>query len=646
MTGTPRDRIFSLEPRVAAPSHGRRIIVCLIVWGLALVCTLVTAPYIDRATFSFFWVAVLFSAWYAGFVSAVVAALASAVVVDLQLVHTGRPEPLGISHLLSLGIFVGASVLTAAIAARLSATANSLRRGEAQFRTLAEVAPVGIVIANAEFETVYVNPRALEIAGAAAGGWTMERWQSLVHPDDRQAVLDANTPFRLGLADQYTNEYRILAPGDEIRWVRLMSRWVRGENGRRAGLVMILDDVSRERQLEGRLQQSQKMEAVGQLAGGIAHDFNNVLTVIMGNLEFLRDEFPPENPLNQDVAHIAAAAERARALVKQLLAFGRRSMLQPRHVNLADALRQADRWFTRVLGDEIECQVVVDDARPLVVRVDPTQLDQVLLNLAVNARDAMLTPRYGTEGHGGLLRFEARRFELTPAEASRWSPLEPGSYIRLDARDTGHGMDAATRARVFEPFFTTKDVGTGSGLGLATVEGIVAQSGGAIRVDSAPGAGTTFTILFPEAVTASPAPVEAAPGTPAPNRASAHGMVLVVEDERAVRRTTRRMLVRAGYTVHEAANGAEAIQKWGDRANELSAVVTDMRMPIMGGAELARAFRLRAPNLPFVFVSGFHEELDTMQDSADVFLEKPFSREGLLDALEKVVSGQAVRRDG
>ena len=641
VTGTPRDRIFSLEPRVAVPSNARRVAVCLVVWGLALACTLIASPYIDRATFSFFWVAVLFSAWYAGFVSAVVAALASAVAVDLQLMHAGRPAPADLSHLLSLGIFLGSSVMTAAIAARLSTTANSLRRGEAQFRTLAEVAPVGIVIANAEFETVYVNPRALEIAGAAAGGWTMERWQSLVHPDDRQAVLDANTPFRLGLADQYTNEYRILAPGDEIRWVRLMSRWVRGENGRRAGLVMILDDVSRERQLEGRLQQSQKMEAVGQLAGGIAHDFNNVLTVILGNLEFLRDEFPPDNPLNQDVAHIAAAAERARALVKQLLAFGRRSMLQPRHVNLADALRQADRWFTRVLGDEIECQVVVDDAHPLVVRVDPTQLDQVLLNLAVNARDAMLTPRHGSDGHGGLLRFEARRFELTPVDAARWVPLEPGRYIRLDARDTGHGMDAATRARVFEPFFTTKDVGTGSGLGLATVEGIVAQSGGAIRVDSTPGAGTTFTILFPEAVTVSSAPDDTAPAAPAPSRASAQGIVLVVEDERAVRRTTRRMLVRAGYTVHEAANGSEAIQRWGDRAPELSAVVTDMRMPIMGGAELARAFRLRAPNLPFVFVSGYHEELDSIQDGADVFLEKPFSREELLDALEKVAAGRA-----
>jgi CheY-like chemotaxis protein len=378
------------------------------------------------------------------------------------------------------------------------------------------------------------------------------------------------------------------------------------------------------------------MEAVGQLAGGIAHDFNNVLTVILGNLEFLRDEFPPENPLHQDIAHIASAAERARALVKQLLAFGRRSMLQPRHVNLVDALQQADRWFNRVLGDEIECRIEVDDAGPLVVRVDPTQLDQVLLNLAVNARDAMLTARYGTEGHGGLLRFHASRFELTAGEAPAWGSLPPGRYVRLEARDTGHGMDAATRARVFEPFFTTKDVGRGSGLGLATVEGIVAQSGGAIRVDSAPGAGTTFTILFPEASSPATAEPDRAAHAPA-SRPPAHGTILVVEDERAVRRTTRRMLVRAGYTVHECTNGAEAIERWGDRAHELSVVVTDMRMPIMGGAELARAFRLRAPNLPFVFVSGYHDTHDSLQDGTDVLLEKPFSREEMLEALERVV---------
>jgi PAS domain S-box-containing protein len=641
---TPRDRIFSLEPRVAAPSNARRIAVCLLVWLVAFGLTTVTGAYIDRATFVFFWMAVLFAAWYAGLVSAIAAALAAVLAVNVQMLREQGSSALGLSELLTLGIFVVASTLVSALAARLSRTANALRRSETQFRTLAEVAPVGIVIASPDFETIYVNPRALEIAGSPAEGLTMARWQSLVHPDDRQAVLDANTPFRLGLADQYTNEYRIMAAGDEIRWVRIMSRWVRGENGHRAGLVMTLDDVSRERQLEGRLQQSQKMEAVGQLAGGIAHDFNNVLTVIMSNLEFLRDEFPPENPLHQDFAHISAAAERARALVKQLLAFGRRSMLQPRHVNLVEALQQADRWFNRVLGDEIECRIEVDATQPLVVRVDPTQLDQVLLNLAVNARDAMLTSRYGTEGHGGVLRFQASRFELTAAEASKWAPLSPGSYVRLDARDTGHGMDAATRARVFEPFFTTKDVGRGSGLGLATVEGIVAQSGGAIRVDSTPGAGTTFTILFPEA--SSPATLEpAAADEPRSPRPPAHGTVLVVEDERAVRRTTRRMLVRAGYTVHECANGAEAIERWGDRAQELSVVVTDMRMPIMGGAELARALRLRAPNLPFVFVSGFHEAHDALKEGIDVFLEKPFSKEEMLEALDRVVTGGHVTRD-
>jgi PAS domain S-box-containing protein len=628
---TRRDapRIFTLRPRGRGSSPLRRLLIASVVWLGAFACTAAAAPHLRHPSFGFFWMAVLFAAWYAGLGAALLAAVGAVLAMNSAQLRGQDPGALG-GDLLTFGIFVAASTVVSFLAARLSSTASALGESESQFRTLAEVAPVGIVIANPDFETAYVNPRALEIAGLRAGELTIDRWQSLVHPDDREAVLRDQAPFRAGLASEYTNEFRIVRGDGEQRWIRTVSRWVRGEKGHRLGLVMTVDDVTRERHLETRLQQSQRMEAVGQLAGGIAHDFNNLLTVIMGNLEFLRDEMPTGHPAHQDIAHISSAAERARALVKQLLAFGRRQMLQPRVVNVNDALRQAERWFGRVLGDEIECRVGVDDARPLLVRVDPTQLDQILLNLAVNARDAMLTARHGHHGLGGTLRFDADHLELTAANAAEWAPLAPGRYVRITARDTGHGMDASTRARVFEPFFTTKDVGAGTGLGLATVEGIVAQSGGAIHVDSAPGKGTTFTMLFPEVV--SPEQADDA-AEPASRPAGGRGLVLVVEDDRTVRRTTRRMLVRAGYTVFEAANGAEALQRWGDRAHELHAVVTDMRMPAMGGAELARGMRLRAPNLPFIFVSGFNEELDTMHDGIDVFLEKPFSREALLEAL-------------
>ncbi len=638
MSNSPAHRLFNLKPRSASVSVARRVAAVAVVWLIAFGCTLLAAEHISQSRFVFYWMAVLFAAWYAGLGAAIVTALTTVVAVNLQMIREQGGSAIGVNELLAFTIFVAAATLVSALAARFSSTANALRESESQFRTLADVAPVGIVMANATLGTEYVNPRALEISGLRPGELSMERWHSLTHPEDREAVDAQYSALRAGVADQYANEYRIVPADGSLRWVRIVSRWVRGENGERMGLVMTLDDVTRERMLESRLQQSQKMEAVGQLAGGIAHDFNNLLTVITGNLEFLRDELTPQHPAHQDIAHISAAADRARALVKQLLAFGRRALLQPRDVNVVDALRQAERWFRRVLGDEIECTVDADDSEPLIVRVDPTQLDQVLLNLAVNARDAMLTARHGTEGQGGVLRFDADRCELTAEQAGAWAPLKPGSFVRIRARDTGHGMDATTRERVFEPFFTTKEMGSGSGLGLATVEGIIAQSGGAIRVDSTPGIGTTFTILLPEVVSDKPVESDEEAETP-DDREQASGVVLVVEDEGAVRRTTRRMLVRAGYTVFEAANGTEAIDRWGNRASELTAVITDMRMPGMGGAELARVMRLRAPNLPFVFVSGFNEELDNVHDGLDVFLEKPFSRDALLGALERVRSG-------
>jgi PAS domain S-box-containing protein len=633
-------RRIPLIPTVVPRAWWVRTLMVAVVWIAAAGCTMLTAPYIHGMTFAFFWVSVLFAAWSTGIWHAIVLSLASVVAANIIGHESVAVDDITLSDVIDVTSFVVASLFVSALASRESRTSTALRAGESQFRTLTEVSPVGIIIASPLLESVYLNPRAREITGLEAHEITADAWRDLMHPDDREAAMALNTAFRERRLDEYTSESRLVRHDGDVRWVRVMARWMRRDDGMPVAMVLALDDVTRERQLEARLQHAQKMEAVGQLAGGIAHDFNNLLTVITGNLEFLRDELPAQHPAQQDLQHIAAAADRARLLVKQLLAFGRRQMLKPQEIDLGEALRQAERWFARVLGDEISCRVRVAPGQSLRVRADPTQLDQVLLNLAVNARDAMLTARYGREGTGGELRLEADRLRLTVADLEAWPPLQAGEYVRLRASDTGHGMDDATRARVFEPFFTTKDIGHGSGLGLAMVEGIVAQSGGAIKVESRLGLGTTFTILLP----AVDRTVENIERRTAPERTAvpAHGVILVVEDERTVRRTTRRTLVRAGYEVHEASNGVEALEKWGARGAELTAVVTDIRMPHMSGTELARQLRLSTPNLPIVFVSGYNDELDRLHSAYDVFLEKPFTRAALLDAVERAQAARGV----
>ncbi len=628
---------------VNGPVGGRfsRFALVVLVWLAAYVCTALAAPHIYGKTFAFFWVAVLFAAWSEGLAVAIVVALAAVSSTYFQLPDGLSSRGVMIESFVTLAMFMLASTLVSMLTARVSMTTTRLRASEGQFRTLAEVAPVGILIASPTLDSVYANPRAVEITGLEGLAITVASWRQLMHPEDREVAFAAHAAFRNGLVEDSTSEFRIVRADGDTRWIRTMSRWVRGESDSYLAMVLTLDDITRERQLESQLQHAQKTEAIGQLAGGIAHDFNNLLTVITGNLEFLRDELPPQHPAQQDLQHISGAAERARLLVRQLLAFGRKQMLKPREVDLGIAIRQAERWFRRVLGDEITCRVHITPGQDLRVHADPSQLDQVLLNLAVNARDAMLTSAHGREGTGGELRFEADRVTLTGEDVALWSPLSAGEYVRLRASDTGHGMDEATRSRAFEPFFTTKDVGAGSGLGLATVEGIVAQSDGAIRVDSRAGLGTTFTMLLPVVLTAQE-PDEVGDELSAEARAAVQGVVLVVEEDRTVRRTTRRMLVRAGYAVEEAEHGVEALQQWGDRTAHLAALVTDIRMAHMNGLELARTMRLRAPDLPVVYVSGFNDELDRLHSVYDVFLEKPFTREALLEAIERARTGRVV----
>jgi two-component system, cell cycle sensor histidine kinase and response regulator CckA len=382
------------------------------------------------------------------------------------------------------------------------------------------------------------------------------------------------------------------------------------------------------RESEDQLRQSQKMEAVGQLAGGIAHDFNNLLMAIMSNAELAALELPADSVSAANIEEIKSASRRARSLTQQLLAFSRKQMLQPRVLDLNGVVRDAEQILRRLIGETINLAVVLDPAAGQ-VRADPGQVSQVLMNLAVNARDAM--------PNGGQITIETSNRDVSKADMSAYRGLQSGSYVTLQVRDTGVGMDEQTKARIFEPFFTTKPPGQGTGLGLSTAYGIVKQSGGYIAVDSRPGAGTTFTILLPRVFDA-PEPTAQAPvQEPLSHR---RGTILLVEDEAAVREAAKRMLRKYGYTVIEAKNGQDALMLWEREHRNIDLVLTDVVMPAMGGAELARTLRSGRPDLRVVFMSGYTQgtlELSSLDESASRFLPKPFTTEQLVGTLRELL---------
>ncbi len=383
------------------------------------------------------------------------------------------------------------------------------------------------------------------------------------------------------------------------------------------------------RESEDQLRQSQKMEAVGQLAGGIAHDFNNLLMAIMSNAELAALELSAGSPVAAHIDEIKSAARRARSLTQQLLAFSRKQMLQPRILDLNDVVTESEQILRRLLGETVGLTVSLEPALGW-VRADPGQVSQVLINLCVNARDAM--PR------GGHLSIQTQNREMGAADVKAHRGLSEGPYVAMIVADDGAGMDDETKARVFEPFFTTKAPGQGTGLGLSTVYGIVKQSGGYVALSSTPGAGTTFTILLPRIFEAAD-PASAAP-TADPAGTTFRGTVLLVEDESAIREATKRMLRKHGFTVIEAKDGREALQLWDREGPTVDVMLTDVVMPSMGGAELARALRSRLPELRVVFMSGYTQgtlEASSLDEAATRFLPKPFTADQLVRALNELL---------
>jgi signal transduction histidine kinase/CheY-like chemotaxis protein len=393
-----------------------------------------------------------------------------------------------------------------------------------------------------------------------------------------------------------------------------------------------------QRQLEERLRQAHKMEAVGRLAGGVAHDFNNLLTIIRGNSDLLSDRDGADAFHKRCVEQIQKASSRAVSMTRQLLAFSRMQVLQPRVLDLNAVVAEMGKMLPRLIGEHIE-NVFVPESKLKLVTADPGQIEQVLMNLAVNARDAM--------PGGGTLTVRTANVEMTQVDGARRGAMTPGSYVLLSVSDTGMGMDEETKTHIFEPFFTTKEVGKGTGLGLATVYGIVKQSGGFIWVESAPGKGTTFEIYLPLA-SGPESKAEAEHKQAALRRGSE--TILVVEDEAGVRELAGEFLRAHGYAVLEAKDGIEALEIAARHEGTIHMILTDMIMPRMSGAELVTRLEAIRPEIKAAFMTGYAEYAtsgsETPSNQQSSILQKPFSSTSLADMIRSVLAGQAGEKAG
>jgi PAS domain S-box-containing protein len=455
-------------------------------------------------------------------------------------------------------------------------------------------------------------------------------WLTLVHPGDREAMGRYFAEEVLGKGRAFDRRYRIIRRSDgEERWVHGRGELERDPGGALVSMIGTIQDITESVQREQQLLQSQKMESVGLLAGGVAHDFNNILTVILGCTDEVAQRVGPSRELEASLAEITQAAQRAAELTRQLLAFSRRQVLQPRALDLNNVVADLSRMLRRMLGETVRLELVLGDDVEAVF-ADPGQLQQIIVNLAVNARDAM--------PDGGTLTFQTANLThagLAEADAGL-ADLAPGSYVALIVRDTGLGMDEATRARIFEPFFTTKGE-MGTGLGLATVYGIVKQSGGQILVSSRPGSGTTFQVLLPRA---EPGSAGLAPTSHRARSLPGRETVLLVEDEAMVRAVLKKVLIGAGYSVLEAANAEDASLVNGRFEGTIHALVTDVVMPGKTGLELVRQLTPLRPSLKVLYMSGYAPsaaQLPSRFDGGAAFLQKPITPPQLLAALRDVL---------
>ena len=490
-------------------------------------------------------------------------------------------------------------------------TEEALRRNEAFLRSITDLIPSRIAYLDRDQRYCFVNARYEE--------WFRRRRESIIGRHVKE-VLDAAHYERArpyieavlsGRPVQY--ELDVKPDGGPRRELSVVYVPHLGDRGEILGFFASTDDITERRQLEEQVRQSQKMEAVGALAGGIAHDFNNLLTVINGYSEYALTRLGPGHPVSQNLQDILHAGERAASLTRQLLAFSRRQMLQPKVLDLNDLVESFESMLRRLIEADIDLKLDLDPdlAR---VKADPAQMQQVLLNLVVNARDAM--------PDGGELNIKTRNARFNEANSSAPGESQNAEYVLLAVSDTGHGMDAETQRRIFEPFFTTKGVGS-TGLGLSTTYGIVKQSGGHISVSSEPGRGTTFEIYLPRCAELGEA---IQPANLGPQPLAGRKTVLLVEDEPALRQMVSHALSECGYAVLEAADGEGAVEASEHHPETIDLLLTDVVMPRLGGRELAQRLMHQRPGMRVLYISGYDEAVIASRNRCDQadFLQKPF----------------------
>jgi two-component system cell cycle sensor histidine kinase/response regulator CckA len=515
-------------------------------------------------------------------------------------------------------------------------TQEELRESQDFLEKAQEVGQIGSWISEVATGRLVWSRETSRIFGLAAGEFDgrLETFVARVHPEDREKVRTAGRAA-VEHGEAYDLEHRIVRPDGSVRWVHERASVVRDGAKHPVKMIGVVQDVTERRQLEEQLRQSQKMEAVGRLAGGVAHDFNNLLTAILGYSDLVISGLPENSPLRADAEEIRRAGERAASLTRQLLAFGRKQMLEPCVLDLNVLVTNLGRMLGRLIGADVELVTALgpDLWR---IRADPGQLEQIVVNLAVNARDAM--------PQGGKLTIETSNAQLEEADGFEQFTVRSGSYVMLVVRDEGVGMDEETRSRIFEPFFTTKERGKGTGLGLATVYGIVKQSGGYVWVDSEPGRGTAFRIYLPRC---EPTGDESNRSAATPSEETPRGTetVLLVEDEDAVRQLARRLLRLRGYTVLEASGGDRALELLTQHVGPIHLLLTDVVMPGMTGLELASRVAALRPDTRTLLMSG-HVDRAAL-DPSTLLLQKPFTPEGLarkvreaLDAVSDSLSSE------
>jgi len=591
----------------------------------------VLLPNISESRLAVFAVAVMVSAWYGGWKPGLVAT-SFALTVSAYFSFSGERTPAQFrSTMMRLALFVVLAALICWFNAALRATQEGLRRSEMNFRSLVTNAPYGICRCDSAGQLLDVNPALLtmlgyssarDLVGQHLGGLYLDTHQWFELADYLRSAAAFN-----GLIAEWKRKDGIGTV------VRVSGRAVSdGDTG--TAFELFAEDVTERRALEQQLRQSQKMEAVGRLAGGIAHDFNNLLMVISGYSEFLLDRLGPDPALRGPAQEIAGAAQRASSLTRQLLAFSRKQMMAPKILDLNEVITENLKMLTRVIGEDIDL-VMVPAATLGAVRADAGQIDQVIMNLAVNARDAMPS--------GGKLTIETSNVSLDEEYSRFHAPLRPGDYVMLTISDTGMGMDSETQSHIFEPFFTTKGP-KGTGLGLSTVYGIIKQSGGYIWVYSESGKGTTFKIYLPRVPerAESPAAVSIAesvatePGTET---------ILLVEDETNLRYLARQFLEKQGYRVIEAADGAVAMQIAVAHEGMIHLLLTDVIMPGMNGRELAQRISEIRPNTKVLYMSGYTENVIGHNGTLDAgvrLLQKPFTLRELKSKVREVLDSTPI----